>query len=219
MILPVDLYHNIHNYLSHYDYRQFMNCNKVYFHAIKYETVYIDLIGMKYWKKEMRLSKVKYNEEDYENKIKLCLEKLKRNVKNSYKQIGLAQFLFENNDVIESYSNLLINVEFLQAHFNFETQNDSFPSSLTTSQINSSLEIFSTIYQVEFANFPFTSLNGLAGRRSTTMSDNVGGIHILNIFTSFDLNDINEINYIPTVNNRSNPLLLSTSRYYSINKD
>jgi hypothetical protein len=44
-MLPIVIFDIIHSYISHYDYRQLMNCNHHIFCEIKYETVYYDLIS------------------------------------------------------------------------------------------------------------------------------------------------------------------------------
>jgi hypothetical protein len=41
--IPIDIFHIIHSFLSHYDYRQFMNSNKSDFEVIKHETVAYDV--------------------------------------------------------------------------------------------------------------------------------------------------------------------------------
>jgi hypothetical protein len=41
--IPIDIYHIIHSYLSHYEYRQFVNSNKIDFEVVKYETVAYDI--------------------------------------------------------------------------------------------------------------------------------------------------------------------------------
>jgi hypothetical protein len=53
-VLPVDVFHVIHSFLTHYNYRQFMNCAKSFFRSVRKETVYYDLIGMQHWMKKIK---------------------------------------------------------------------------------------------------------------------------------------------------------------------
>jgi hypothetical protein len=53
-ILPIDILRVIHCYLKHFEYLQFMNCNKSLFYPIKYETVSYDIIGMHLWRKNIK---------------------------------------------------------------------------------------------------------------------------------------------------------------------
>jgi hypothetical protein len=46
--IPVVIFDLIHGYLSHYDYRQLMNCNLSVFASVKYETVYHDFKMLRY---------------------------------------------------------------------------------------------------------------------------------------------------------------------------
>jgi hypothetical protein len=75
-LLPIDIYHLIHSYLSHFQYRQFLNTSKAVFLSIKYETVTYDLIGLS-----------QFNGFRLQTRINCCSDMLKDNVKDRQKQI------------------------------------------------------------------------------------------------------------------------------------
>jgi hypothetical protein len=82
--IPIDIYHIIHSFLSHYDYRQLVNSSKTDFEAIKKETVSYDIAYV------FNLQSFKFVPLR-ENKSKFDLEEAivsaKKAVKNSENQV------------------------------------------------------------------------------------------------------------------------------------
>jgi hypothetical protein len=107
--LPLDVYHEIHSYLSHSDYRQFMNCNKSIFLPIKYETVFYDFNEVFEWKTNFP------DFEFEEQRIEYCKEFLQYNVKNKRKQIEMSinfiskESFFLYSDLFHGISKLTVN--------------------------------------------------------------------------------------------------------------
>jgi hypothetical protein len=117
--LPFDVFHEIHSYLTHYDYRQFMNCNKSIFLPIKYETVYYDFKEVFEWKTE-------FTDFEYEEqRVAYCKELLQYNVKNKRKQVEMAiAFISKENFFL--FSDLLNGISKLTVSFN-ESNTTSIP--------------------------------------------------------------------------------------------
>jgi hypothetical protein len=107
--LPVELFQDIHSYLSHYEYRQFMNSSLSLFSAVKYETVYYIFSEVHEWKelfpefsdKQLR---------DY------CKEMIDHNVKDKGKQIAM-QIDFQLKSEINLYSELYQGIHLLIVNF------------------------------------------------------------------------------------------------------
>jgi hypothetical protein len=69
----------VHGYLTHYDYRQLMNCNNKAFYPVKYETVYYQLACPSTWNSGVPLK---------QNLI-CCRAMLENNVKDKSKQVEM----------------------------------------------------------------------------------------------------------------------------------
>jgi hypothetical protein len=73
--IPVVIFDIIHSYLSHYDYRQFLNCSNTLFYPIKFETVVYELLFFESWNKSLEFyeTAVVGNVKDKSKQIKLCI--------------------------------------------------------------------------------------------------------------------------------------------------
>jgi hypothetical protein len=81
--IPIDIYHIIHRYLSHHDYRQLMNSNKTDFEVIKHETVAYDIAHVYFQSSKLvplRATKSKFDLEE-------AIVSAKKAVKNSENQV------------------------------------------------------------------------------------------------------------------------------------
>jgi hypothetical protein len=82
--LPLDIFHIIQSYLPHFDYRQLLNCNKLVFSPIKYETCYFNFIPLNKWTSEMSAW-------DYQEQVpEFCAEFIQFNVKDKSKQVEMS---------------------------------------------------------------------------------------------------------------------------------
>jgi hypothetical protein len=62
-LLPIVIYHEIHSFLKHHDYRQLTNCSSSVFRSIKYETVYYNFsLNAKELTQEIEIGCSKYNQ-------------------------------------------------------------------------------------------------------------------------------------------------------------
>jgi hypothetical protein len=80
---PIDIYHIIHSFLSHYDYRRFTNSNKSDFEVVKHETVAYDIANDYF--KSSKLGPLGASESKLD--LEEAIVSAKKAVKNSENQV------------------------------------------------------------------------------------------------------------------------------------
>jgi hypothetical protein len=190
--VPVVVFELFHSYLSHYEYRQLLNCNRSFFTSIKYETVYYDLKAVNDWSDQSCKSGTSYISLDKE--IKIVCELIKRNVKHREKQIGM-KYCCESLEQLDLVSSLFKGVHSLEVTFSLPDVAEYIP-----------FKYFRNVYQLTLDGFYNFTLKGLSGKdelelakTEEDMSNGSMNINILELKNNHNLNDISEVAFIPTV--------------------
>jgi hypothetical protein len=190
--VPVVVFELFHSYLSHYEYRQLLNCNRSFFTSIKYETVYYDLKAIYGRSDQSCQSGTSYISPDKE--IKIVCELIKRNVKHREKQIGM-KYYCESLEQLDSVSSLFKGIHSLEVIFFLPDVTQYIP-----------FKYFRNVYQLTLDGFYNFTLKGLSEKDELEsakieehMSKGSVNINILELKNHHNLNDISEIAFIPTI--------------------
>jgi hypothetical protein len=168
--LPIDIYHIIHEYLSHYDYRQFMNSNKYVFHPIKYETVMYNLRGFHEW----------IGIELHSAELDYCCAMLMDNVKNKQNQVMIAATKVNQVTLLEACHSMFHGVH--RVSFSFYSGADKVINNL-------SLRLFSNISHISLIRVGTIS----------NLLELCGNIISLEIEYAENLYDISQVKNLPTL--------------------
>jgi hypothetical protein len=143
--LPVVIYDLIHAYLSHYEYRQLMNCNKSVFHSIKYETVVLTLKGYNRW---YRIFPGQFT---IQRRLDYYEEMIQNNIKDRSKQIQM-KVTHADASQLRLYQNVFNGISHLSISFRERTT------------LLTSLEFIRNISRLELTGLgKITHLNDLTG--------------------------------------------------------
>jgi hypothetical protein len=100
-LLPVVIFNIIQSYLSHYEYRQFLNSNQAIFSSIKFETVIYDLVGFDSWNQPLEFyeSTIFNTVKEKSKQIKLWVDESSIEEFEQYKCLfnGLAKLVVDCN--------------------------------------------------------------------------------------------------------------------------
>jgi hypothetical protein len=188
--VPTVIFDIIHAYLSHYDYRQLLNCNQSIFGAVKYDTVYYEFKSFDHLpsvlKRRSLIRKVNYLTEKVRNQVK-CLNT----------QISMSWFCHDEKE-FTAFCSLFVGIHKLSL---------SFPDGCWTIL---SLELLSTISYLSLDGIANISLEGLAGQMIHRIEDvdpgspftappSKRGIYSLNLKDCDWMKDISEITRICTL--------------------
>jgi hypothetical protein len=108
---PVEIFQIIHSYVTDYEYRQFINCHKL-FESIKYETIYYDLLEIHAMKKKMIW---KFGKKE-NSLVKYLKEIVSNNIKDKRKQIKMKIQLLSEKEIF-LYNDLYSGVHYLAVSF------------------------------------------------------------------------------------------------------
>jgi hypothetical protein len=178
--IPFVIFTLIHDYLSHYDYRQFLNSSRSLFASVKYETVYYDFQWLDVNFSFSWLHGIGYK---IHSKIK--------NVKNPEKQIHMKCLCKVGNYLVESLINMI----------GIHTLTLNFPVYLKKIV---PLNMLSSIYSLQLSGIWNTSLNGLADMINSTEATSVPSplvmrLHSLKLTQCTELKDITELSSVLTL--------------------